>query len=298
MAVYVNTNYSSLQGRRYLTNVNNQLTTTYQRLSSGMRINSAKDDAAGLQISNRLTAQINGLNQGNRNASDGIALAQTMESGMDEISGMLQKIRTLAVQASNGTNSEEDREALSKEASALATEIGRIADQTTYGGKLILKGQQQTGTIFSDAQAANKSQPGKMTLQVGSNKGDTITFEVRSMQFSMIASAAGLKDNIVAGATTNQKQFGFANGAWKVSFTSTQNSQEVISHMDKMIAAVDSERANLGAYKTDWSHPSAISPMLQLMKLTQDLAYEMLTSQKRAQIYRSRASFSRPQQAC
>ena len=99
MAVYVNTNYSALQGQRYLGNVQNQLTTTYQRLSSGMRINSAKDDAAGLQIADRLTSQINGLNQGNRNASDGIALAQTAEAGMDEISGMLQKIRTLAVQA-------------------------------------------------------------------------------------------------------------------------------------------------------------------------------------------------------
>ena len=99
MAVYVNTNYSALQGQRYLGNVQNQLTTTYQRLSSGMRINSAKDDAAGLQIADRLTSQINGLNQGNRNASDGIALAQTIEAGMDEISGMLQKIRTLAVQA-------------------------------------------------------------------------------------------------------------------------------------------------------------------------------------------------------
>ena len=104
MAVYVNTNVSSLNGRRYLNNVQNQLTTTYQRLSSGLRINSAKDDAAGLQISSRLTTQVNGLNQGNRNSSDGIAFAQTIEGAMDEITGMLQKIRTLAVQAANGTN--------------------------------------------------------------------------------------------------------------------------------------------------------------------------------------------------
>ena len=83
-------------GQRYLSNVNNSLTTTYQRLSSGMRINSAKDDAAGLQIADRLTSQINGLNQGNRNASDGIALAQTMEAGIDEIAGMLQELRYLS----------------------------------------------------------------------------------------------------------------------------------------------------------------------------------------------------------
>ena len=166
MAVYVNTNYSALQGQRYLGNVQNSLTTTYQRLSSGLRINSAKDDAAGLQIADRLTSQINGLNQGNRNASDGIALAQTVESGMDEISGMLQKIRTLAVQANNGTNTAEDKAALSKEASALANEISRIAKQTTYGGKLVLNGQKDDlTTIFSKA-GNNKGKAGEITLQV------------------------------------------------------------------------------------------------------------------------------------
>ncbi len=253
MAVYVNTNFSSLQGQRYLNNVNNQLTTTYQRLSSGMRINSAKDDAAGLQIADRLTSQINGLNQGNRNASDGIALAQTMESGMDEISGMLQKIRTLAVQASNGTNTAEDRDALAKEASALATEIGRIADQTTYGGKLILKGQQQNGiAIFTNAGAANKvGEAGKMTLQVGSNKGDTISFEVRSMQFSRIASAAGVAAAKMGDKAGNKvdagKIFNMKAGVVTVGFSTVANTQEIIEVMDNMIAKVDEQRANLGA---------------------------------------------------
>ena len=248
MAVYVNTNYSALQGQRYLGNVQNQLTTTYQRLSSGMRINSAKDDAAGLQISDRLTSQINGLNQGNRNASDGIALSQTIEAGMDEMAGMLQKIRTLAVQASNGTNTKEDREALSKEASSLATEISRIADQTTYGGKKILKGYQDANGIYEGTkQGAAAGSTGKLTLQVGSNKGDTISFEIKSFMFSMIASSAGLKDNVTAGATDADKQFGFANGVMKVSFTSAENAQAVIGHMDKMIAVVDAQRADLGA---------------------------------------------------
>ena len=150
MAVYVNTNFSALQGQRYLSNVNNSLTTTYQRLSSGMRINSAKDDAAGLQIADRLTSQINGLNQGNRNASDGIALAQTVESGMDEISGMLQKIRTLAVQAANGTNTGEDKSCtFRKKWAALANEINRISTQTTFAGKTVLNGQVK-GSIYGD----------------------------------------------------------------------------------------------------------------------------------------------------
>ena len=171
MAVFVNTNYSALQGQRYLGNVQNSLTTTYQRLSSGMRINSAKDDAAGLQIADRLTSQINGLNQGNRNASDGIALAQTIESGMDEISGMLQRMRTLAVQAANGTNTAEDRTALSKEATALATEINRIATQTTFAGKTVLNGMGSSSIFGKDANnkngnAGTAGKEGTMTLQV------------------------------------------------------------------------------------------------------------------------------------
>ena len=137
-----------------------------------MRINSAKDDAAGLQIADRLTSQINGLNQGNRNASDGIALAQTMEAGMDEISGMLQKIRTLTVQAANGTNTMEDRKALGKEMESLANEVNRIAMQTTYGGKKILNGKSKDeSSLFGkdDQNGADKGKGGStgtMTLQV------------------------------------------------------------------------------------------------------------------------------------
>ena len=131
MASYVNTNVSSLNAQRRLTNVTNSLNTTYQRLSSGLRINSAKDDSAGLAISDRLTAHINGFNQGNRNASDGIALAQTAEGAMDEITNMLQRMRTLAVQASTGTLTSNDRAAISQEFSALSDEIGRIASGTT-----------------------------------------------------------------------------------------------------------------------------------------------------------------------
>ena len=245
MAVYVNTNFSALQGQRYLGNVQNSLTTTYQRLSSGLRINSAKDDAAGLQIADRLTSQINGLNQGNRNASDGIALAQTVESGMDEISGMLQKIRTLAVQASNGTNTSEDKAALSKEASALANEITRIAKQTTYGGKLVLNGQQENNlTIFSKADAQNKGKAGSITLQVGSNKGDTIKFSIENMQFSVVGKRADANfDTAIKG---NDKILNITASVISFQFSKADPSV-VIDLMDKMIAQVDGSRADLGA---------------------------------------------------
>ena len=236
MAVYVNTNYSALQGQRYLGNVQNSLTTTYQRLSSGMRINSAKDDAAGLQIADRLTSQINGLNQGNRNASDGIALAQTIESGIDEISGMLQKVRTLAVQAANGTNSSEDRAALGKEASALVAEMGRISAQTTYGGKSVLAGGTST-SIYT--KAAKASVGGKMVLQVGSNKGDTITFDVACFTFSVIA-----KDFTAGFANNGTKQ---VSGGKAVLFSTITRAQDLIKSVDGIIARVDAQCANLGA---------------------------------------------------
>ena len=233
MAVYVNTNVSSLNGRRYLNNVQNQLTTTYQRLSSGLRINSAKDDAAGLQISSRLTTQINGLNQGNRNSSDGIALAQTAEGGMDEITGMLQKIRTLAVQAKNGTNTGDDRKALGKEASALAAEVNRIAQQTTFGGKKILDGA-GAASLFTKGAGDYE---GKLTLQVGANKGDTIDFTVNGMKFSQIASKGGIEPAKVEEI--------IKNGI--VLLSDSTKIDGIIEGMDKMIAAVDAQRAGLGA---------------------------------------------------
>ncbi len=258
MAVYVNTNYSALQGQRYLGQVNNSLTTTYQRLSSGLRINSAKDDAAGLQIADRLTSQINGLNQGNRNASDGIALAQTAESAMDEITGMLQKIRTLAVQANNGTNSTEDKQALSKEATALATEINRIAKQTTFGGKTILHGK-QANSIDPVAGGGNPPAPAPggggagskqtITLQVGSNKGDTIAFDLNNFLFSKIAENGGVADFANKFDANKSKMFtkdgqGDAIG---VNFTVAAAPENIIGIMDQMIGYVDSQRADLGA---------------------------------------------------
>ena len=251
MAVYVNTNYSALQGQRYLGNVQNSLTTTYQRLSSGMRINSAKDDAAGLQIADRLTSQINGLNQGNRNASDGIALAQTAEAGMDEISGMLQKIRTLAVQANNGTNTAQDKEALSKEATSLASEINRIAMQTTFAGKTILNGKQANSLDPVAGNAAPGAGAGvaqNVTLQVGSNKGDTISFNLVNLQFSKIAEGGQVGNDKFGNDAAAGKAFvKFADGVTKVQLTVAGAPADIIEMMDKMIGYVDGQRADLGA---------------------------------------------------
>ena len=250
MAVYVNTNVSSLNGRRYLNNVQNQLTTTYQRLSSGMRINSAKDDAAGLQIADRLTTQINGLNQGNRNTNDAIAVAQTIEGALDETTNMLQKIRTLAVQASNGTNTAEDRAALQQEVNSLSSEVNRIAKQTKFGGQTVLNGK---------LDAANNKNPnslidgnGKITFQVGANKGDEIVFTLGEQAFSLtgLADMANIAAKDAAGAVANDgtglvKSDNNAESKWLVSTAS--GAKLTLANIDKMIAKVDEKRSDLGA---------------------------------------------------
>jgi flagellin len=160
MAAVINTNVASLNAQRNLTASQNALNTSIQRLSSGLRINSAKDDAAGLAISERMSSQIRGLNQAARNANDGISLAQTAEGALSEIGNNLQRIRELAVQASNGTNSQTDRDALNAEVTQLKAEIQRVAEQTSFNGTKLLDGS-FAGVAF----------------QVGANAGETISID-------------------------------------------------------------------------------------------------------------------------
>ncbi|MFM5190669.1 flagellin N-terminal helical domain-containing protein [Aeromonas media] len=171
MSMYISTNVSSLNAQRNLANSGKSLDTSYTRLASGLRINSAKDDAAGLQISNRMTAQINGLDQGNRNANDGISLAQTAEGAMEEVTGMLQRIRTLAQQSANGTNSADDRTALQAEVTQLTKEIDRIANDTTFAGT----------KLFDD---------GQFDFQVGPDgTSETIGFKLDKMDMTALGKA-------------------------------------------------------------------------------------------------------------
>jgi flagellin len=157
MAMTINTNVASLNAQRNLTTSQSSLATSLQRLSSGLRINSAKDDAAGLAISERMTTQVRGLTQAIRNANDGVSLAQTAEGALGEIGNDLQRIRELAVQASNGTNTQSDRDALQAEVSQLQAEIQRVAEQTSFNGNKLLDGS-FTGVQF----------------QIGANAGETI----------------------------------------------------------------------------------------------------------------------------
>ena len=151
--ISVNTNVTSMKAQGNLGKANMGTQESMQRLASGLRINSAKDDAAGLQISNRLTSQVNGLDVATRNANDGISIAQTAEGAMQESTNILQRMRDLSLQSANGSNSQTDRDALQKEMSALQTELTRISDTTSFGGQKLLDGSYGTQAMQVGAQA-------------------------------------------------------------------------------------------------------------------------------------------------
>ncbi|MDM5091836.1 MULTISPECIES: flagellin B [Aeromonas] len=235
MSLYINTNVSSLNAQRNMMNSTKSLDTSYTRLASGLRINSAKDDAAGLQISNRLTSQINGLDQGNRNANDGISVAQTAEGAMDEVTSMLQRMRSLAQQSANGSNNADDRVALQQEYSQLMTEIDRVSSDTTFGGQKLLDGNY------------------KGTFQVGADAGQTISFKMTSA-FTIAGIAKATKSSAVISVTaTAAEPYKVVASTGPVttsdvnSVSTADNAQKAMANLDFMIKAVDSKRAELGA---------------------------------------------------
>lgn len=245
MSLYVQTNVSSLNSQRRLNSATKSLDTTYQRLSSGLRINSAKDDAAGLQISNRLTNQINGLQQGNRNANDGIALCQTMEGALDETTSMLQRIRTLAIQAANGTNTTVDRQAIQQEVAQLSAEITRIACKTTFAGRQCL-----AGVAGSDHGGVLDSK-GKVTFQVGAYAFDTLGVSMSNgFTLSGIYAEKHGTNKITLDKPLDEQKAGLylnANKAYEFNCYTQCNAQYTIQAIDEIINVVDSKRAELGA---------------------------------------------------
>ncbi|WP_172580154.1 flagellin [Vibrio harveyi] len=185
MAITVNTNVAALVAQRHLTSATNMLNQSMERLSSGKRINSAKDDAAGLQISNRLQSQMRGLDVAVRNANDGISIMQTAEGAMNEVTNIMQRMRDLSLQSANGSNSKAERTALQEEVSALNDELNRIAETTSFGGRKLLNGS------F-----------GKSAFQIGAASGEAVQVELKSMRsdgiemggFSYIANGRASSD--------------------------------------------------------------------------------------------------------
>jgi flagellin len=216
----INTNIIALNAQRNLAGSQSSLASSMQRLSSGMRVNSAKDDAAGMAIAERMTAQIRGMNVAARNANDGISLAQTAEGALGKVSDSLQRMRELAVQAANATNSDSDKDSLDKEFGELAKEIQRVLGGTTFNGLAVLGG---------DA--------GTQTFQVGANTGsnDSINITTTNMTTNAdITSVAGT-DNA---------------GGSRAVIDNTADAgtiQDVIDNIDTALDTINSERATLGA---------------------------------------------------
>lgn len=202
MAINVNTNVSAMTAQRYLNNATNDLNSSMERLSSGLKINSAKDDAAGLQISNRLTSQTRGLDVAVRNANDGISMAQTAEGAMNETTNILQRMRDLSLQSSNGSNTSADRGAIQEEVVALNDELNRIAETTSFGGSRLLNGQ------F-----------GTKSFQIGSDSGEAVMLTLNNMR----------SDTTEMGGSTYSATEG-KDSSWKVS---AENSELTMNFVDK-----------------------------------------------------------------
>ncbi len=216
----INTNVKSLMAANAMAVNNRALTSAMEKLSTGRRINSAADDAAGLSISNRMTSQIRGLNQAVRNANDGISVAQTAEGATQEITNMLQRMRELAVQSVNDTNSSADRTSLQAEVTELQDEITRIAENTRFNDMTILQGSASTaGTT------------GTMTFQVGAASGETITLDLVSMTAADLGVSAS-----------------------SVDISTTSGAASAIATLDDAIASVDDFRSDLGAKINRMTH--------------------------------------------
>ncbi|KJS28806.1 flagellin [Stutzerimonas kunmingensis] len=238
MALTVNTNIASLNTQRNLNSSSNALTTSMQRLSTGSRINSAKDDAAGLQIANRLTSQVNGLGVAVRNANDGISLAQTAEGALQQSTNILQRMRDLSLQSANGSNSGSERDALNSEVTQLKKELDRISNTTTFGGRKLLDGTFGT-TTFQVGSSANEM----ISVKIGEMSTDSLT---GTSNITALAALAPQPDPAVEAAdVTYTFAFTAADG--------TTGSKDVVvaagSTLDDTITAINDANIGVGAFK-------------------------------------------------
>ena len=243
MAMTINTNVVSINAQRNLSLSGGSLGVSMQRLSSGLRVNSAKDDAAGLAIAERMSTQVRGLAVASRNANDGISLAQTAEGALGKVGDMLQRMRELAVQAGNATNSKSDREALQAELSQLRDEVDRVAKTTTFNGQKLLDGQ-FSGGVF----------------QVGANAGDNITVgALANTKVDQLGqSTYGKATDLVASDVAADAKASISQGAVTISITGAKGGTPVDAKIEqdvnvtedealgKVIAAINSKTADTG----------------------------------------------------
>ncbi len=228
MALTINTNVASLNAQRNLGKSQGALSNSMQRLSSGLRINSAKDDAAGLAISDRMTAQIRGLNQAARNANDGISLAQTAEGALQESTNILQRMRELAVQSANDTNSDSDRASLQSEVDQLLAEMDRIANTTSFNGKNVIDG------TLNDA-----------VFQVGANAGQTISFSIDSAKTDQVGGVT----TVTGGAITKADDISFKINDVEIEVATLAADSDAV-YANKIAAAINTSGTGVVAEVT------------------------------------------------
>ncbi|MDA8921944.1 flagellin [Gammaproteobacteria bacterium] len=260
----INTNVSSLIAKNAIGQNERAMSQAMTRLSTGSRINSARDDAAGLAISERMSSQISGLNMAVRNANDGISFLQTVEGATKEISSMLGRMRELAVQAASGTYTTTDQAALDLEFGALMTEIGRVATDTEFNGEAVLKGALTDGDGSANDPALSKN------IQIGTDAAQTMALSINTwrpsaaVDLDQAAGAGNLVDsNDVAGAYGTAALFGKGGGGTildtavstdRILITSTTAASEAITQLDKAITGAGAERAKYGAYMSRLQH--------------------------------------------
>ncbi len=238
MALTVNTNVASLNTQRNLSNSANALSTTMQRLSTGSRINSAKDDAAGLQISNRLGSQISGLNVAVKNSNDGISMAQTAEGALQQSTNILQRMRDLSLQAANGSNSESERTALNDEVTQLKKELDRISNTTTFGGRQLLDGSFGT-TSFQVGAAANEI--------ISVSIGEMSSKSLEATHFETTVDASTITGDKLTASGSISVTFG-VNGKGYTVDANLKAGDTALDVNQKIAAAINDTNSGVGAF--------------------------------------------------
>jgi flagellin len=256
MSLVINTNVASLNAQRSLTASGAELKTAMERLSSGKKINSASDDAAGFAIAERMTAQIRGLNMAAKNASDGLSMLATIENATNDITGMLHRMRELAVQGINDTNGTQDRAYLQLEVDALMEEINRVASDTQYNGKSVLNGSMANTVDSSGNITAYGGQ-----IQVGTDANQTVGFGVNSVDtVALNLSAAGTAEN----HSTAAKEF--VAGTSQIDVSSATNASTSLAKISAAIEQVAGDRAGYGALQNRLEY--TVSNLLNVAEYT------------------------------
>ncbi|AYN94976.1 flagellin [Pseudomonas sp. LTJR-52] len=237
MALTVNTNIASLSVQKNLTKASDSLSTSMSRLSTGLRINSAKDDAAGSQISNRLTSQVNGLNVATKNAQDANNIAQAAEGALQESTNILQRMRELSLQAANGSNSSDDRSSINQEFKSLTAELTRISKTTSFGGG-------NSGIKLLDGTAGNN---GTMTFQVGANANETVSFSLGDMSASALKGESKLASASLTMSASMFNSAGTTTTAGSITVNGTKVDYAKGSSLKDVVAAINTNVSGVTA---------------------------------------------------